>query len=97
MIVGRITGTVVCTQKDPALAGRKILVVQPLNITDMRSEGSPLVALDSVGAGVGEVVIVVGGSSARMADSFSKTPVDQSIIAIIDIIEIEGKITFRKE
>jgi ethanolamine utilization protein EutN len=90
MIIGKVTGTVVCTQKDPALMGKKMLVVQPLKITDLSREGSAIVALDATGAGTGEIVLVVGGSSARMADGFSKVPVDQSIIAIVDTIEIGG-------
>ncbi len=97
MIVGKIIGTVVCTQKDASLIGKKMLVVQPLKMTDLSNAGSPFIALDAIGSGVGEVVMVVGGSSARLADDFSKVAVDQSIIGIIDTIEMEGKVTFTKE
>lgn len=97
MILGMVVGQVVCTQKDPSLKGRKILVVQPFRIDEMKPEGRPLVALDAIGAGPGEVVMVVGGSSARMAGEFSKTTVDQSIVGIVDTVEVEGKTLFRKD
>lgn len=97
MIVGKVVGTVVCTQKDLSLVGKKMLMVQPLKIFDLTPSGSPFIALDAIGSGVGEVVMVVGGSSARLADDFSKVAVDQAIIGILDTIEIEGNIVFRKE
>ncbi|QDW75336.1 ethanolamine utilization protein EutN [Lachnospiraceae bacterium KGMB03038] len=91
MIVGKVTGTVVCTQKDKGLQGQKMLVVQPVNIENLKSSGGKMVALDSVGAGEGELVVVVGGSSARMAEGYSSTPVDYCIIGIVDSIEVNGK------
>lgn len=97
MIVGKVTGMIVCTQKDESLVGKKMLVIQPVNIYSMKHEGSPVVALDSVGAGEGEIVMVVGGSSARLAYGYSKVAVDQSVIGILDSIDIEGKNVFRKE
>lgn len=97
MIVGRVVGTVVCTQKDPSLTGKKMLVVQPLNMYTLKDEGSPLVALDAVGAGRGEVVMVVGGSSARLANGYSKVSVDQAVVGILDYIEILGDVIYRKE
>lgn len=96
MIIAKVTGTVVCTQKDSSLVGRKMLVVQPVKIMDQGNSGNPFVALDAIGAGVGEIVMVCGGSSARMAEGFSSLAVDQSIVAIIDIIEVEGETTFKK-
>jgi ethanolamine utilization protein EutN len=96
MVIARVTGTVVCTQKDGSLVGKKMLVVQPVKIMDQSNAGSPFVALDAIGAGVGEIVMVVGGSSARMAEGFSTVPVDQSIVAIIDTIEVEGSLVFKK-
>ena len=88
MIIAKVTGTVVCTQKDASLIGKKMLVVQPVKIMDQSNSGNPFVALDAIGAGIGEIVMVVGGSSARMAEGFSILPVDQSIIAIVDVIEV---------
>ena len=96
MILGTVVGQVVCTQKDMSLVGKKILVVQPLRLDDMKPSGQPLVALDSIGAGEGEVVMVVGGSSARFASDFTKTTVDQSIVAIVDSVEIHGSLVFKK-
>ncbi|NJD02059.1 MAG: ethanolamine utilization protein EutN [Ruminiclostridium sp.] len=90
MIIGRVIGNIVCTQKDENLRGKKMLVIQPLNLCTLKNENSPLVALDAVGAGEGEIVMVVGGSSARLADGYSKIPVDQSVIGILDSIDIGG-------
>lgn len=91
MIMGRITGTVVCTQKDAALQGQKMMVIQPVDMETLEESGSKMVALDSVGAGEGEMVIVVGGSSARLAKGYAKVPVDYCIVGIIDALEIKGK------
>lgn len=94
--MGLVVGQVVCTQKDKSLVGKKMLVVQPLRIDDMKPSGQAIVALDAIGSGAGEVVMVVGGSSARMADDYSKVCVDQSIVAIIDTIELGGSTVFSK-
>jgi ethanolamine utilization protein EutN len=97
MIVGKVIGTVVCSKKDASLEGRKILIVQPVKIGTLEPYGQKLAALDPFGAGPDELVLVVGGSSARLAGDFSnKVTVDQSVIAIIDMIEVEGKDTYRK-
>ena len=96
MVVGRITGMVVSTQKDKSLVGKTLLIVQPVKLEDLSDHGISYVAIDAVGAGPGELVITVGGSSARMTEGFSHTCVDQSIIAIIDNMEIEGKMVYRK-
>lgn len=97
MIVGKVVGTVVCTQKDQSLVGKKMLVIQPVNIISLKNEGSPLIALDAAGAGTGELVMVVGGSSARLADGYSKVSVDQSVIGILDSIDINGMVVYKKE
>lgn len=96
MIAARVTGTVVCTRKDEKLIGMKILVVQPVNMTDMSDDGKPLVAIDSVGAGQGEIVLVVAGSSARQTGRTQNTPTDATIMAIVDSIELAGRWIFRK-
>lgn len=95
MELGRIAGTVVATQKSEGLVGYKLLVVDLLK-TDGEITGTNLVALDTVGAGMGETVIVVRGSSARQAEGMTAVPVDASIIAIVDSIEVEGKVRFKK-
>lgn len=97
MIIGKVIGNIVCTQKDDNLVGKKMMVVQPLSLLTLKNEGGPLVALDSVGAGQGEIVLVVGGSSARLADGYAKVPVDQSIIGILDRIDLDGTTLYSKE
>ena len=95
MILGRVVGTVVATQKDAALGGLRLLVVQPVDITTFKDSGATLVALDVAGAGQDEVVMVVGGSSARLAGEFAnKVPTDQAITAIVDSVNIMGTQVF---
>lgn len=86
MIVARILGTVVSTQKDERLKGKKLLVVKPINMDGSDRDGY-LVAVDTVGAGFHEKVLVVGGSSARMAEGNKDCPVDSAIVGVIDTIE----------
>ncbi|NLB50151.1 MAG: EutN/CcmL family microcompartment protein [Clostridiaceae bacterium] len=96
MYAARIVGTVVCTTKDEKLNGRKLLVVQPVSLLDLKEEGKPAVAIDTVGAGVSEIVLVVGGSSARQTHLTQNSPVDAAIMAIVDYIDIEGRRVFDK-
>lgn len=96
MIVGKIVGNVVSTSKADRLTGKKLLVVQPLDMVSLEPDGKPLVSIDTVGSGVGEVVMVVGGSSARQTEITKDTPTDSAIVGVIDSIEIEGKETFHK-
>jgi ethanolamine utilization protein EutN len=86
MIIARILGTVVSTQKDERLQGKKLLIVKPINL-DGTDQSGYLVAVDTVGAGFHERVIVVGGSSARMAEGNKDCPVDSAIIGVIDTID----------
>ena len=95
MILGKVVGTVVSTQKDENLEGLKLLVVQQVDLDLQRQKGF-VVAADAVGAGMGELVIVVQGSSARMATRVKGRPLDASIIGIIDSIEYEGNVIFQK-
>ena len=87
MIIARILGTVVSTQKDERLKGKKLLIVKPINL-DGSDQSGYLVAVDTVGAGFHEKVIVVGGSSARMAEGNKDCPVDSAIIGVIDEIDL---------
>ncbi len=95
MILGKVVGTIVATRKDENLEGTKLLVVQHV---DPSTKALPTytVAADGVGAGETEVVLVVTGSSARMATQLKNRPLDASIIAIVDLIDVEGKTTYRK-
>jgi microcompartment protein CcmK/EutM len=86
MIIARILGTVVSTQKDPRLQGKKLLVVRPVNL-DGTDQSGYLVAVDTVGAGFHEKVLVVGGSSARLAQGMKDMPVDSAIIGVIDTVD----------
>ena len=95
MIFARVTGTVVCTLKDEKLVGSKLLLVQPVDLAGS-SKGSPLVAVDSVGAGEGELVLLVQGSSARQTTRTDGRPVDAVIFAIVDTVEQNGKTAFKK-
>lgn len=96
MYAAKIIGTVVCTTKDEKIVGRKLLVVQPVNLLTLEYEGKPAVAIDSVGSGINEIVLVVAGSSARQTTVTQNTPVDATIMAIVDIIDIGGKKVFNK-
>ncbi len=90
MFVGKIIGTVVATRKDPKLEGRKLLIVQPLD-ENLIAKNDYLVAVDTVSAGYHEQVLVVQGSSARMAFGMKDCPVDSAIIGIVDSFVIEDK------
>ncbi len=87
MIIGRIIGNVVATRKDPRLEGCKLLLVRPITLTG-EDESGYLLAIDTVGAGFREKVIVVSGSSARLAEGMKDRPVDAAIVGIIDSVEV---------
>ena len=87
MIIARILGTVVSTQKDPRLQGKKLLIVRPLNLDGSDTSGY-VVAVDTVGAGFHERVLVVAGSSARLAEGMKDVPLDAAIVGVIDSIDV---------
>ena len=87
MLLGKVVGTVVATRKDPRLVSSKLMVVRPADPRG-KAEGNYLVAVDTVDAGVGETVLVVSGSSARMASGMKDCPIDAAIVGIIDNIEL---------
>jgi ethanolamine utilization protein EutN len=89
MIIGQVIGTVVASRKHERLVGSKIQIVQPLAPGSGKAEGAPFVAVDAVGAGVGEQVLVVQGSAARLAVDRENSPVDATIIGIIDQFDVE--------
>lgn len=92
MKLGRVVGSVVATRKDPSLDSLKLLVVENLT-TAMEREGGYVVAVDSVGAGLGEVVLYATGSSARLTTVTKDRPVDAVIMAIVDSFDIDGRVT----
>jgi ethanolamine utilization protein EutN len=90
MYIANVVGTVVSTRKNDNLVGKKILIIQPLNVNYL-PEGSCEIAVDSVGAGVGEIVLVLTGSSASRVFGAENSPIDRAIIGIIDSIEVSGQ------
>jgi microcompartment protein CcmK/EutM len=95
MLICRVVGNVVSTIKDDKLTGRKILIVQEANVEN-ELVGKPLAAVDTVDAGVGDLVLIAQGSSARQTTVTKDTPTDAVIMAIIDELAVDGTITFRK-
>ena len=95
MLIAKVVGSAVATIKDENLKGTKLLVVRE---TDVRGEpiGKPLVAIDTVDAGVNDLVLIASGSSARQTSVTKDRPVDAVIMAILDSLEVNGEITFRK-
>ena len=87
MLLAKIVGTVVATRKDPRLVSSKLLIARPMDPRG-KAEGGYLVAVDTVDAGVGETVLIVSGSSARMAAGLKDTPVDAAIVGIIDSVDL---------
>ncbi len=98
MFLARVTGHVVATQKDKALGGQKLMVVKPLNVkqdeltkpASLGNTGRAIVAIDAVGAGDGQLVLVVQGNSARMTEQTKNMPADAVIVGIVDSAEYAG-------
>ena len=95
MELGRVEGTVVSTAKVDRLLGYKLLLVNLIS-PDAKPTSSYIVAVDSVGAGKGEVVLLVRGSSARQTKTLQSVPTDTSIVAIVDSIELKGVVVYDK-
>jgi ethanolamine utilization protein EutN len=95
MELARVEGTVISTAKNERLNGYKLLLVNLIS-PDMKPTANYLVAVDSVGAGEGEIVIVVRGSSARQSAELANVPTDTSIVAIVDTVEFRDKTMYKK-
>ena len=95
MKLGRIVGTVVSTQKDEKIESLKLYVVRDLSM-EMAGRDSFVVAVDTVGAGVGEVVLYASGSSARQTKQTDGRPIDASVMAIVDQIDLGGDTVYDK-
>ncbi len=96
MFLARVEGSVVATKKDPSMSGRKLLLVRPQLVdekdpTKFRPGANTIVAVDSVGAGLGELVMFCQGSSARLAPNLKDAPVDAVIIGIVDTVDVLGQ------
>ncbi len=100
MILASVEGYVVATKKNPKMAGNKLLIVRPLVIdspeaTELKPGTSTLVAVDTLGAGQGDVVVVVQGSSARLAGADKESPVDAVVVGIVDTVDVLKRILYR--
>ena len=95
MLIAKVIGTTVSTIKDEQLIGQKLLIVKQ---TDEKGDpiGKPFVAVDTVNAGIGDLVLTAHGSSARQTTITKDRPVDAVIMAMIDSLEVDGKVTFQK-
>lgn len=96
MFLAKVEGSVVATKKDPAMSGRKMLLLRPQLVdekdpTKFRPGANTIVAVDSLGAGIGEMVLFCQGSSARLAPGMKDAPVDAVIIGIVDVVDVLGK------
>jgi microcompartment protein CcmK/EutM len=96
VVLAKVVGTVVSTRKEDELAGLKLLLVKACD-ADGKPTGATTVAVDAVGAGVGEVVLYASGSSARQTKVTKDRPVDATIMAIVDQVEIDGARRYNKE
>ena len=95
MLICRVVGNVVSTIKDEKLSGRKILIVREAT-TENELVGKPIAAIDTVDAGVGDLVLIAQGSSARQTNFTKETPTDAVIMAIIDELAVDGKTVWKK-
>jgi ethanolamine utilization protein EutN len=100
MFLARVIGQVVSSKKDEAMQGRKLLLLRPMlvdekNPAEFRAGSNTVVAVDSIGAGVGELVMFVQGSSARKVEGLSPCPVDAAVTGIVDTVDVLGKNIYR--
>ena len=95
MLIAKVVGSAVATIKDEKLVGTKLLIIREANVNG-EVIGKPLVAIDTVDAGVGDLVLTAAGSSARQTNITKDRPVDAVIMAILDSLEVDGEITYRK-
>ena len=95
MLLGKVIGTLVATRKDEKMEGLKFLVVRQISV-DGKESANYVVAVDAVGAGVGEVVMYASGSSARQTKVTDQRPCDAVIMAIVDTWEVDGHVQYRK-
>ncbi len=96
MILAKVIGTIVSTKKDQKIEGIKFLLLEKIDPVTLKGKNDFVVSMDSVGAGPGEIVFYVSGSSARFTDVTEGKPTDSAVIAIVDYIEKDGRYTFRK-
>jgi microcompartment protein CcmK/EutM len=96
MLLARVVGTVVSSHKSEKIAGIKFLLIEKIDPTTMQGKKDFVVAMDAVGAGIGEIVFFVSGSSARLTAVTEGKPADATIIAIVDAVEQDGQYVYQK-
>jgi microcompartment protein CcmK/EutM len=99
MFVGRVTGNVVATQKVASMTGHKLLMVEPYRVDEKSRDrlvptGRSFVVVDTLGAGLGEMVLVCQGSSARLTPETEKLPIDAVVIGLVSTVDVEGNVIF---
>ena len=100
MLIAKITGTLVSTQKTESMTGQRLLIVDPLVLDaeggSLKQTGKALVAVDTVGAGTGEIVVLTQGSSARLTPETKSLPVDAVIVGIVDSVQVGSDAVFSR-
>jgi microcompartment protein CcmK/EutM len=96
MRIALVIGSTISTIKDESIRGRKLLIVRDTD-TEGKVKGEPYIAVDTVSAGTGDLVMVTDGSSARYTNQTTNAPVDAVIVGVIDSLELSGKVSYRKE
>ena len=102
MFVAKVTGSVVSTQKVPVMVGQKLMVVEPYrleskNRESLASTGRTFIAVDTIGAGEGDYVLITQGSSARLTDETNKLPIDAVIVGIVDTVHVDTGCVYSRE
>lgn len=102
MILAKVEGSVVATKKNPKMTGSKLLLIRPMVVDrpdarELKPGSSTLIAVDSLGAGNGELVIVAQGSSARLAAEDKNTPVDAVVVGIVDSVDLSKKMIYQAD
>jgi len=102
MFLAKVTGSIVATQKVASMVGQKLLTVDPLRVDEkdsgrLKPTGRTFVVVDTVGAGEGEIVLIVQGSSARYTPETKPLPIDAAIIGIVDTVQVGGEVIFKNE
>jgi len=97
MLLARVTGTVVSTRKEQRIEGIKFLLLEKIDAATMQGKKDYVVAMDSVGAGIDEVVFYASGSSSRMTTVTDGKPSDAAVIAIVDFIDVKGELVYQKD
>ena len=101
MFIGRITGSIVSTHKVESMVGQKLFIVEPLRVDEkkkdsLKTTGRTFIVVDAVGAGEGEIVLCVQGSSARFTDQTKSLPIDAAIVGIIDTVQVHNATIYDK-